>query len=87
MRFEQSYLASVRGFLHEYSPSSAEEKKKEEREDDGKGGRGKEPDIMTSNSPTGEPEIWLGRLQIQWYVCYVALKEDIGIKKRLTDTA
>jgi hypothetical protein len=77
MRFEQSYLASVRGFVHEYDDSSADEMKKEqkagkEKSDD----RAKEkvPDVVSKRSPTGEPEIWLGRLRIQWLVCQYIIR-------------
>lgn len=83
MRFEQSYLASVRGFVKEYSPSSAEDKKEEERRGDGKSEGGKAPDIMTSHSPKGEPELWLGRLQVQWCVflyCFFTARQS----RRLT---
>lgn len=107
MRFEQSYLASVRAFIHEVEREDAQDIKesrqeaKEDRQmhssshhastsDDDpivrevldagvqsttKGRRRRTasqgsspPYIMTSTSPQGEPELWLGRLRIEWWV-------------------
>lgn len=72
MRFEQSYLASVRGFVHEYD--SADEMKKERQAEKGQGDddateQSEAPGVLATRSPSGEPELWLGRLRIQWCVC------------------
>lgn len=80
MRFEQSYLASIRGFVHEVEGVAAEEMKEKRIEDDERRHTGisKEggtldakdkhsaPKVMTARSPRGEPELWLGRLRIEW---------------------
>lgn len=69
MRFEQSYLASVRGFVHEYDLDSADEMKKEQKagKEKSNGLEEKEaPAVTSTRSRKGEPEIWLGRLRIQW---------------------
>jgi hypothetical protein len=70
MRFEQSYLASVRGFVHEYH--SADDVNEERRAEKEQGLDVKEhdeaPGILATRSPSGEPELWLGRLRIQWCV-------------------
>lgn len=79
MRFEQSYLASVRGFIHELSE---EEATREKREAGGEGeggefvvagrmgGAGEEKDDVKSGEEKGhgEPELWIGRLRVDWYV-------------------
>ena len=69
MRFEQSFLASIRGFVHEVEHDTAEELKGERREGSGekpkKHGE-KKRNIVATRSRTGEPELWLGRLRIEW---------------------
>lgn len=109
MRFEQSYLASVRAFIHEVEKQDAQQIKesrqdaKEERSsasrhentsdddpivsdvlDAGVQSTTKRrrrtasqssspPHIMTSTSLQGEPELWLGRLRIEWWVALFSL--------------
>lgn len=73
MRFEQSFLASIRTFVHEVSEETAEDLKRQRLQEDGVD-RTKEnsdkrhslPGVMATKSRTGEPEIWLGRLRIEW---------------------
>jgi hypothetical protein len=80
MRFEQSFLASVRGFIHEVEGEAAEEMKEErqwqEENHNGSTEKPKEkhsaPRVMTATSPRGEPELWVGRLRIEWCVFFVA---------------
>lgn len=93
MRFEQSYLASIRGFIHELEPAQAKREKKEaiaasrrkhraEKVAEGEGdggekeslGAGQEEDVadeegerwIEARNPKGEPELWVGRLRIDW---------------------
>lgn len=72
-RFEQSYLASIRGYVHELDKEAAEDIK-EERQDEKDAEKGREPNgqdeqphhIMKSQDPKGEHELWLGSLRIEW---------------------
>lgn len=62
MRFEQSYLASIRGFVHELDPEEAQEEKQEAKgEKDAASST-----IVKGKGPKGEPELWIGRLRIDW---------------------
>lgn len=114
MRFEQSFLASVRGFIHEVKSNEAalaikrehvegEEEEAEAEAEGEKGARtkkqapaedplvddtlgaglhpihGREPredeaahTVVASHAPTGEPELWIGRLRIEWCVRSIA---------------
>lgn len=85
MRFEQSYLASIRSLIHEVSTTEAADDLKrqsgfENEKVDGDvadvlnaglsspddKGQEKPPKVLATRSPAGEPEIWLGRLRIEW---------------------
>lgn len=92
MRFEQSYLASIRGFIHELEPAQAKREKKEaiaasrrkhrsreaaEGEEVGQeelAGAGEAEEVgeeeaerwIEARNPKGEPELWIGRLRIDW---------------------
>lgn len=71
MRFEQSYLASIRGFVHEVDEQTAEETKEDRLDDHGDHKSGEKAHrVMASRSPTGEPELWMGRLRVQWCVSW-----------------
>ncbi|CAO1614326.1 unnamed protein product [Sympodiomycopsis kandeliae] len=71
LRFEQSYIASIRGFIHELEPEEAEDEKREaielsEKETPNDGKTSRPPAIVEARSPKGEPELWIGRLRIDW---------------------
>lgn len=99
LRFEQSYLASIRGFIHELDPREADREKRQaavkgEVEDDDDNNtddiesrtlqaadekRAGLPRKEDEETPTvilgekktgpdhhGEPELWIGRLRIDW---------------------
>ncbi|KAE8234293.1 hypothetical protein CF326_g667 [Tilletia indica] len=90
MRFEQSYLATIRGFMHELQPEEGEEEKRAVREDrhgtddhdaEGEkteGGREKEHRVVATVSRTSEPELWLGNLKVEWYpLLWVTFRDQI----------
>lgn len=71
LRFEQSYLASIKGYVHELDKEAADDIK-EERQDEKDAEKGNESSdeqphhIMKSQDPKGEHELWLGSLRIEW---------------------
>ncbi|PWN22308.1 hypothetical protein BCV69DRAFT_281314 [Microstroma glucosiphilum] len=95
MRFEQSYLASIRGFIHELEPAQARREKKEaiaasRRKHRGvieeEGGVGEEEEVgeeegerwIEARNPKGEPELWIGRLRIDWVpLLYVTFRDQL----------
>ncbi|PWN27732.1 hypothetical protein BDZ90DRAFT_170559 [Jaminaea rosea] len=113
LRFEQSYLASVRGFIHELSPEQAEREKDEavrrgmrrgekeahegldglvvagrvgddddddDDEVDEKAGMGREArtQAVKKEEGHGEPELWIGRLRIDWLpLLHLTLRDQI----------
>lgn len=68
MRFEQSYLASVRSFIHEHEHPRAHASKLGETSVnvDEPSAANHVSGAQSSNSQTGEPELWLGNLRIEW---------------------
>lgn len=62
LRFEQSYLATIRGFLHEESPSDAtsHEERPEQTQD-----HHHKVEVARSKQKD-EHELWLGNLRVEW---------------------
>lgn len=83
LRFEQSYLASIRGFIHEEDERKAEmiknsESSKSQNEGESKKSDSHFFDIKTSRSSHGEPELWLGRVRIEWLpLLYLTLRDQL----------
>lgn len=71
LRFEQSYLASVRGFLHELEKPAAAVRKHSEisesdYEEEHHADDGGSPKVLASRDKRGEPELWLGAMRVEW---------------------
>ncbi|PWN87363.1 hypothetical protein FA10DRAFT_213621, partial [Acaromyces ingoldii] len=65
MRFEQSYLASIRSLIHEVSTTEAADDLKRKSGFD-------------NEKVDGNPEIWLGRLRIEWWsLLYLTVRDQI----------
>lgn len=90
LRFEQSYIASIRSFIHELEPSQAHREKiaarKAEHEEGGSGwhiggdpeDEDDEPRFVEARNPKGEPELWVGRLRVDWVpLLYVTMRDQI----------
>lgn len=87
LRFEQSYLASIRGFVHEeddqrarmiQKPERNHSESKSQNEDESKYSESKSLKISTTRSSHGEPELWLGRLRIDWLsLLYLTLRDQL----------
>lgn len=63
LRFEQSYIASIRGFIHELEPEQAAQEKARAGGEDADG---QEKAVVEARGPRGEPELWVGRLRVDW---------------------
>ncbi|PWN31499.1 uncharacterized protein FA14DRAFT_162746 [Meira miltonrushii] len=87
LRFEQSYLASIRGFIHEEDDQKARLMKssqwndsevKSQIEGESKNSDSNLLDITTTRSSHGEPELWIGRLRIEWFpLLYLTLRDQL----------
>ena len=88
LRFEQSYLASIRGFIHEEDGQKARmiknsewnhsESSKSQIEGESKKSDSHLLDIKTTRSSHGEPELWLGRVRIEWLpLLYLTLRDQL----------
>lgn len=72
LRFEQSYLATIRNFLHEDKPtsSSPDEPSKFNEKQDGTDEKGEDRhdkvEVARSNAEQSEHELWLGNLRVEW---------------------
>ncbi|CBQ67512.1 conserved hypothetical protein [Sporisorium reilianum SRZ2] len=65
LRFEQSYLATIRGFLHEDTPQHDADEK-HHRVD------------VTHSAVRDEHELWLGNLRVEWFpILYVTLRDQL----------
>lgn len=79
LRFEQSYLATIRSFLHERHPSSLTSPNSDDDDEEPSSPHNEKqtPDhdvdhhhkveIARSNA-TNQYELWLGNLRVEWYV-------------------
>lgn len=63
LRFEQSYLATIRGFLHEDQPHAESLDASEEEE---KGEDHHHKVELTRSSIKDGHELWLGNLRVEW---------------------
>lgn len=82
LRFEQSYLASIRGFIHEEDDQIAKAIKNCENSTpiDLKNKKSESHllDVRTTRSSHGEPELWLGRLRIEWFsLLYLTVRDQL----------
>lgn len=98
LRFEQSYLASIRGFIHEEDDrrkdklfndvgkkqqrhSSIQEEFERHRSQTEEYVKNQDSDkskISMTRSTHGEPELWLGRLRIEWLpLCYLTIRDQL----------
>ncbi|ETS63378.1 hypothetical protein PaG_01659 [Moesziomyces aphidis] len=69
LRFEQSYIATIRGFLHEDSPNSA----------DADTTHGHEHKVkVTRPAPDEHTQLWLGNLRVEWSsVLWVTVRDQL----------
>lgn len=72
LRFEQSYLATIRGFLHEERPSSGSDDKSDTFDEkrylqvDGVSEDHHHKVEITHSKAKDEHELWLGNLRVEW---------------------
>lgn len=68
LRFEQSYLATIRNFLHEEQPSSSnhhDESEKQPSSADAEEDHHHKVEL-THGKAEGDHELWLGNLRVEW---------------------
>ncbi|KAJ9477053.1 hypothetical protein PHBOTO_000721 [Pseudozyma hubeiensis] len=80
LRFEQSYLATIRNFLHEEQPSSSnhhdESEKQPSTHDSGEDHHHKVE--LTHGKAGGDHELWLGNLRVEWFpILYVTVRDQL----------
>lgn len=68
LRFEQSYLATIRGFMHEDEPAN---KQSSEAGDESEKDDADQPDhhhkvSITKSKARDSHELWLGNLRVEW---------------------
>ena len=79
LRFEQSYLATIRSFLHERHPSSPNSPNNDDDDEEPSSPHNEKhtPDHdvdhhhkveITRSNATNQYELWLGNLRVEWYV-------------------
>ncbi|SPO20679.1 uncharacterized protein UTRI_00155 [Ustilago trichophora] len=74
LRFEQSYLATIRGFLHEDQPTAAEDESSSLNE---KQDHHHKVEITHSNAKDVH-ELWLGNLRVEWFpILYVTVRDQL----------
>lgn len=68
LRFEQSYLATIRGFLHEDRPSASNDEFSEKQDGSEKGEAEDHHHKVeiTHSKAKDEHELWLGNLRVEW---------------------
>jgi len=88
MRFEQSYLATIRGFVHELRPEESTDEKRAVEQARGKDGAPsdlaeeitttKPPKVVATLHRTPEPELWVGNLKVDWYpLFWVTFRDQV----------
>ncbi|EST09751.1 hypothetical protein PSEUBRA_000133 [Kalmanozyma brasiliensis GHG001] len=84
LRFEQSYLATIRGFLHEEHPSKSSDASEfvEEKHGLKTDDKSKEDHhhkiAITHSKAKDEHELWLGNLRVEWFpILYVTVRDQL----------
>ncbi|KAN0066371.1 hypothetical protein ACQY0O_000465 [Thecaphora frezii] len=77
LRFEQSYLATIRSFLHETDKEEALQQKLHEQEVKN-GPDYAKPRKVQKTRGEGETELWLGALRVEWVpLLYVTVRDQV----------
>ncbi|KAJ1030494.1 hypothetical protein NDA16_001403 [Ustilago loliicola] len=84
LRFEQSYLATIRNFLHEEQPpsssqdESSEFNEKQDLTDEKDEDHHHKIEVTRSNADKKYHELWLGNLRVEWFpILYVTVRDQL----------
>ncbi|CCF53837.1 uncharacterized protein UHO2_00928 [Ustilago hordei] len=84
LRFEQSYLATIRNFLHEDPPCSTSQddspefNEKQDLTDEKEQDHHHEVEITRSNADKKGHELWLGNLRVELFpILYVTIRDQL----------